>query len=94
MGGSPVELRLSRKPGAMAPFEVLAHAPGAQGVTAGFQMEGMDMGDIRYRLNRRADDWWHGTVVLPLCVSGQSDWLLTLDVDRARVTVPFALGKP
>ncbi len=93
VSGNPLELRLSREPSGLAPFEVLVLAPKAREMAAGFQMEGMDMGDIRYRLNRRADAWWHGTVLLPLCVSGQSNWLLTLDIDGARVNVPFVLGK-
>lgn len=94
MGGNPLELRLSRAPGSMAPFDVMVHAPKARSVTAAFQMEGMDMGDIRYRLNRGADDWWRGTVRLPLCVTGQSNWQLTLDVDGTQANIPFTLGKP
>lgn len=47
-------------------------------VVIDFQMVGMDMGLTRYRLTS-SGGFWHGTVMLPICVSSRTDWLAIVE---------------
>lgn len=49
-------------------------------VVVEFQMRDMDMGLNRYRLERGAAGTWLGRAMVPVCMSGRSDWLATLDI--------------
>lgn len=64
-------------------------------ITVDFQMRDMDMGQTRYRLQRAADGVWQGRAMLPVCVSGRSDWVaaLSIQADGRRWTaeLPFTL---
>lgn len=52
-------------------------------ITLEFQMRAMDMGLNRYRLERAADGAWRGRAILPMCVSGRSDWLAKLEIGQS-----------
>lgn len=85
-----IELRFSAPPSGLHPFTLLLHAPAAKTVHASFTMRGMDMGFNRYRLLSGRAGNWHAQVLLPACVTGRRDWLLTLTLDEVRVEIPFS----
>ncbi len=89
VAGKPVELRFSAPPSGLHPFILQLHAPVARAVYASFIMRGMDMGFNRYRLLSGGAGNWQAQVLLPVCVSGRRDWILTLTVDDASVEIPF-----
>lgn len=88
-----LEVRFSPAPVVLKPFDLVVKAPGARQVSADFVMQGMNMGPNRYRLLRAADGAWHGKIVLPVCISGASVWILTLELDGARLQIPFTAAK-
>lgn len=49
-------------------------ADGIDNVTVDFAMRGMDMGLNRYRLAPVDEAVWSGEAILPVCVTGRSDW--------------------
>lgn len=66
----PFPLTLSIKGGAVD----------AQSVVVDFQMEDMDMGINRYRLQPQQESW-HGTATLPVCIASTTrmEWLAIID---------------
>lgn len=64
----------------------------AQSVVADFQMQGMDMGTNRYRLQPQQGSW-QATVTLPVCSASRMDWLavveFTLDGEPLLAVFPF-----
>lgn len=86
-GGS---IRFDHQPDALKPFKLFVTWPQANTIEASFQMAGMQMGFNRYRLVRQADEHWQAEVMLPACIQGRKDWLVELDIDGAKVRVPFA----
>ncbi len=77
---------------ALQPFDIwlktpISHQPDK--VSASFTMEGMDMGFNLYTLRRGADGVYRARVTLPVCVSGQPNWILNLDIDGQRLRIPF-----
>lgn len=93
LDGKQVEIGFSSPPIVLKPFELKVIAPDADQVSADFTMQGMDMGSNRYVLQRNADGAWQGRVVLPVCVSGTSNWMLTLELDGKRRQIPFTAAK-
>jgi hypothetical protein len=91
--GRALEVRFSSPPGSLRPFFLVVKAPGASRVSARFAMRDMDMGDNSYRLAPTGNGEWRAEVVLPVCVAGTSDWLLTLDVDGEEGVLAFTAGK-
>lgn len=91
LGGEAVALWFSASPRPMQPFATAVEAPRAVAVGAEFSMPGMDMLPNRYWLARTPDGHWGARVVLPVCVSGRTDWRLTLTVDGRRASVPFTV---
>lgn len=87
--GKPVELRFSAPPSGLHPFTLQLYAPAARAVYASFIMRGMDMGFNRYRLLSGGAGNWQAQVLLPVCVTGRRDWVLTLTIDGASVEIPF-----
>lgn len=65
-------------------------------ITLEFQMRDMDMGLNRYRLEHAADGEWRGRAILPMCVSGRSDWLAKLEIaqggHRWTAELPFTVA--
>ena len=88
--GAPASVRFSMQPAPLEAFELAVTAPNATRISAEFQMLGMDMGFNRYDLRPAADGAWASKVTLPVCISGQRDWVLYLDVDGTRYALPFS----
>lgn len=88
-----LDVKFSAAPNALKPFDLEVTAPAAREIHASFTMPGMEMGHNRYRLIPAGAGVWRAHVILPVCVTGRRDWVLTLEVDRARVRVPFSAGK-
>ncbi|HCA26910.1 MAG TPA: hypothetical protein DEP05_04595, partial [Betaproteobacteria bacterium] len=94
LAGRPVQVRFSAPPSALRPFDVRVDALSAARVSANFRMVGMDMGRNRYQLVRESGGRWLAHVILPVCVAGRSDWVMTLIVDGGAVDIPFTAVKP
>lgn len=90
LNGRPAHLQFVGTPSGLHPFTLKLDIPGAREVYASFTMRGMDMGYNRYRLLGAGKDAWQARVVLPVCVTGRRDWMLTLSVDDASVEIPFS----
>lgn len=91
LGGRPLSLGMDAGRRVMRPFNLWVRAPGAQRVRASFTMEDMDMGLNLYTLQADTTGVFRARVTLPVCVTGSTDWLLTLEVDGAKVILPFAM---
>ena len=89
----PVEVKFSALPSALKPFDLTVQADGVKQVYASFVMVGMEMGLNRYRLVAAENDVWRAKVILPVCVAGRRDWVLTLVLDDNAVQIPFSAGK-
>jgi hypothetical protein len=87
-------LRISfdRHPQPMQPFRLRVEVPNARVLHASFAMRDMQMGLNRYRLLADGDGAWTGEIILPVCVHGRSDWIMTLDVDGRLYQLPFSSG--
>jgi hypothetical protein len=74
------------KPLATFPMQLMIKAGEVvpQGVVVDFQMQGMDMGINRYRLQPSPTAGWAGTATLPICTASRMDWL---------AVVEFSLGE-
>ena len=77
-------------PSGLHPFTLRVIMPHAQNIFASFAMRDMAMGSNRYRLLHESGNLWQAKVVLPVCVTGRHDWLLTLDIDGKKLTIPFS----
>ncbi|MHB9103277.1 MAG: hypothetical protein ACYC2E_17430 [Sulfuricella sp.] len=88
-GESRVEVRFLSAPSPLKRFDLVVKAPDAGQVAADFGMQGMDMGPNRYVLQRTTDGVWHGKIILPVCVSGASNWTMTLELDGVKRRIPF-----
>jgi len=82
--GLRVRLRLESGAKAMQPFTVAVAVAGAEAVNVRFEMPGMDMGRQVHRLQRAGADRWEGRVVLPVCLSGRSDWVAEVEIVTQR----------
>ncbi len=90
LDGNDVQLSFDGTPSALQPFTLRIVTPPAHAVHARFAMRDMDMGDIRYRLLSDDGRHWQSRVILPVCVSGRHDWVLTLEIDGVPVQIPFS----
>lgn len=81
LGEQRVGLQFSAPVQALEPFwvEALVAGMAVREVQLEFTMKGMDMGQNRYRL-LPSGEAWVGSVTLPVCVAGRSDWVATLTV--------------
>ena len=86
-------VRFLSVPTPLTRFDLVVKAPDARLVAADFAMQGMDMGPNHYVLQRTADGAWHGNVILPVCVSGTSNWTMTLELDGVKRQIPFVAVK-
>ncbi len=87
---SDLTLHFSAQPMPLESFALRIHAPGATRISAAFQMSGMDMGFNRYDLHTAENGGFNANVTLPVCVSGQRNWTLYLDVDGSHYALPFS----
>lgn len=92
-GGKPGALRFSESPKVLQPFTLSVQAEGLDRAEAAFSMAGMDMGVNRYRLQQQPRGEWTAKVILPVCVTGRSDWLLNLTLDGRSVRIQFSAEK-
>ncbi len=91
--GHPVRVRFSHRPGVLVPVDLEVVAPAVRQAQAQFSMVGMDMGPNRYRLLPAGPGRFVGHILLPACVAGRSDWILTLDLDGRRTAIPFSVTR-
>lgn len=89
--GGRVAVKTDAAPAAARPFRLEVVAPQANSVKAQFEMRDMNMTTPVYALVRDANGW-RSEVVLPLCVSGRSDWMLRLEIDQKTVWIPFVIS--
>lgn len=89
LGGQAVELGMTGALKVLSPIQIWLKASGARSVEASFTMEGMDMGFNLYTLRPDAQGVFRANVILPVCVTGRRDWLMTLRVDGRALVVPF-----
>jgi hypothetical protein len=85
----PVELRFSAPPSGLHPFTLQLQVANAHEIYASFIMRSMDMGFNRYHLLPESAGHWQAHVLLPVCVTGRRDWILTLTIDGKQVEIPF-----
>lgn len=83
-------VRFSEQPAPLEAFGLTVVGPGAERISAEFQMVAMDMGFNRYDLREGEAGTFVSRVTLPACVSGQHEWVLYLDIDGARYEIPFS----
>jgi hypothetical protein len=93
-------VRFATPPRALKPFSIELRAAGKERIETvmlTFLMKGMDMGLNRYRMLGDARSGWRAEVILPICVSGRSDWLAEFELvtssRRILLRVPFVLQK-
>ncbi|MEW5893758.1 MAG: hypothetical protein AB1697_11525 [Pseudomonadota bacterium] len=89
LAGRTIELGVEGELRVLKPFQLWVKAPGARRVQAQFTMVNMDMGFNLYTLRPDAQGVFRGRIVLPVCVSGRRDWLMSLEIDGQRIEVPF-----
>jgi hypothetical protein len=89
LDGKSVRVSVAGQLKPLQPFQLRVEAPHARKVQARFTMEGMDMGFNLYALRADKRGVFQANVTLPVCVSGRRDWIMHLDVDGAKITVPF-----
>lgn len=73
----------------LKPFELWVRARDVDKAQASFAMVGMDMGFNLYSLRADGKGAYRARITLPMCVTGRMDWLLHVDLDGARLTIPF-----
>lgn len=97
-GGITLRLELGPEVKPLVSFPLALTIDGAetnpQGVVADFQMQGMDMGMNRYRLQSTPPSTiWRGTAMLPVCTASRMDWLayieFTIDGQPYQAVFPF-----
>lgn len=87
--GRAVSLGVSTTIKPLKPFQVWVKAAGVRKVEARFTMEGMEMGFNLYPLHADSQGVFRSRVTLPICITGRRDWVMTLELDGARLAVPF-----
>ncbi|TCK17329.1 hypothetical protein DFR30_0557 [Thiogranum longum] len=95
--GLSVTVRMAPHRSALKPFNVsLSSNTTLESVTVSLEMQGMEMGQNRYRLLKTDAGSWQADITLPICTSGRSDWIAVFDVQaegrHSRLSVPFTLG--
>jgi hypothetical protein len=90
--GMPAHLSFSTLPLPLKPFRLDVLAPGTRQASAEVEMAGMNMGYNRYALGKRMPGMFSTEITLAVCVSGEHDWKLYLDLDGQRYVVPFRTG--
>lgn len=88
--GKPLEIRLSATPNALQPFALTVKIDDVKQVSASFAMVGMEMGGNHYQLLPVQKNVWEAKAMLPVCVAGRRDWVLTLSLDKTKIQIPFS----
>ena len=90
LDGKPLEIGFSATPSALHPFALTVKKEGLKEVSASFAMVGMEMGANRYQLIPAKEGGWEAKVILPVCVTGRRDWVLTLSLNKTLIRIPFS----
>ena len=88
--GQPVQIQFGQPPSGLRPFLLTVMTAKAHRVYVTFTMRDMDMGYNRYRLTRTNAGIWQAKVILPVCVTGRHDWLVTINIDGNLISIPFS----
>lgn len=80
LDGQIISVRSDVAPQAARAFALQVEAAQAEEISAQFEMRGMSMATPNYVLRRRGSRF-EANVILPMCVSGRSDWILRLSID-------------
>ncbi len=89
LSGQGARVIFDQRPQPMQPFRLRVEVLNAHEVHASFAMQGMQMGLNRYRLLPGEVGVWTALIILPVCVQGRSDWVMTLNLDGQRYGLPF-----
>jgi len=89
LGSREVTLGVDGELKLLKPFELWVRADDVDKAQASFTMVGMDMGFNLYTLRPDGKGAYRARITLPMCVTGRMDWLLHVDLDGARLTIPF-----
>ena len=89
LDGNVLEVKFSEQPNALHPFEVVVKVNGARQLSTSFAMVGMAMGDNQYNFSSAGENKWVARVILPVCVTGRRDWIMTLHLDATEIQIPF-----
>lgn len=87
--GQTLHVRSDVAPRAARPFVMTVEALQAKEIRAEFEMRGMSMATPDYVLQRKGTHF-EANVILPVCVSGRSDWILRLAIDGKPVELGFS----
>ena len=95
-GGGKIELSMGTRPVPMVkPFEVQVLASGfvPSRVEVDFSGIDMNMGFNRPALTARGNGRFAVEATLPVCITGQMDWQVTvlIETGRERIAIPFRL---
>lgn len=87
IAGNVVSLTFSDQPKPLMPFEVLVSTQlELSGMS--MNMDSMDMGSNQYSW-RPMPGGWKSSVVLPVCVTGRTDWLMTINTTKGNAIIRF-----
>jgi hypothetical protein len=89
LDGRDVTLGIEGELKVLSPFELWVKAADTKTVQASFAMKDMDMGFNLYTLKPDPQGGFRARVTLPVCVSGRRDWVMILDLDGQKISVPF-----
>ena len=89
LAGQRIEVGVEGELRVLKPFQVWVKAPGAGKVQARFNMADMDMGFNLYTLRPDGQGVFRARIVLPVCVSGRRDWVMSLEIDGQRFDLSF-----
>lgn len=82
-------VRFEQPPQHAKPFGVVLHAASLNPPVASFQMSKMEMVPVQYHFKAGQDGTWKTQIILPVCVTGRSDWLMTVEADGQRWRFAF-----
>ena len=79
--GIEYELALEGVPSPLTPFDIRVSELSSQPskVEIKFEMDGMDMGNNYYFLEKKGQ-YWGAKVLLPVCSLGRNDWVLRVNI--------------
>ncbi len=94
--GGKIELLMGTRPVPMVkPFEVLLTSSGFAPTRVEVDFAGVDMnmGLNRPELTARGEGKFSATVTLPVCITGQMDWQVTVLIESGneRIAIPYRL---
>ena len=81
------KITFSQKPKPLAPFIIIFKALKQDAnlslIKAQFNMQDMQMGFNEYRFIQEKTGIWQANVILPVCMQGRADWLMTLEITES-----------